>query len=244
MLSSSRLNHRSRGQRRTFTREGKALAEGVDLISDPVLIRIARTMNGTRAEGPDRRTAIWVQGCSIRCEGCINPQLFSPKGGELVTIEGIVADAVQSADEGITVLGGEPFDQPEPLAALCREAREAGLGVMCFSGYAREALEADPAMAEALQYIDLLVDGPYRHDDPETERALVGSTNQRFIHLTSRYEKYDPAATPNRVEIRVGVSGETEMAGFATHEQLTSWAGFTGTRRRLKLSVSSRQSPR
>jgi anaerobic ribonucleoside-triphosphate reductase activating protein len=68
----------------------------------------------------------------------------------------------------------------------------------------------------------LLVDGPYVRDRPEPARSLVGSTNQSFVHLTPRYEAFDPVQHRNRVDIRIAPSGETRLAGFLTRRDLSA----------------------
>ncbi|MEU4625342.1 4Fe-4S cluster-binding domain-containing protein [Actinoplanes sp. NPDC023801] len=58
-------------------------------MSEP-LVRVARFLERTTAEGPGERTAIWVQGCSIRCPGCFNPHLFGSRGGTLTSPDDLV----------------------------------------------------------------------------------------------------------------------------------------------------------
>ncbi|HTO01337.1 MAG TPA: 4Fe-4S single cluster domain-containing protein, partial [Microthrixaceae bacterium] len=131
-------------------------------------------------------------------------------------------DGTIAADvEGLTLLGGEPFDQAAACAELARGVRAAGLGVIVFTGYEHEYLQkGERSWRDLLAEVDLLVDGPYRHDAPEADRSLVGSTNQRFIHLTDRYRDFDPNTHPNRLDIRIDPFGETRMAGFLTRPQL------------------------
>jgi anaerobic ribonucleoside-triphosphate reductase activating protein len=178
------------------------------------------------------RTAIWVQGCSIRCSGCINPHLFSPTGGEIIPKEQIIEDAVAAGVEGLTLLGGEPFDQAGPLARLASLAHSQGLGVITFTGYEFDDLACRDQNAQSLLAdTDLLVDGPYRARIPEEKRALVGSTNQRFIHLTDRYADYDPESKPNRLHVRIGPDGTADVAGFLSSEALKSLLDGTGLKR-------------
>lgn len=142
----------------------------------------------------------------------------------------IVEDAVRANVEGITVLGGEPFDQPLAIASLAREAAAAGLGVICFTGYTIESLRSrEPS--NLLRHVDLLVDGPFLADAPDTKRALVGSTNQRFIHLSDRYTDYKPDGAANRLELRIQPSGHTEVAGFLSSGGLAALADILITRR-------------
>ncbi|WP_225733199.1 4Fe-4S single cluster domain-containing protein [Pseudoclavibacter sp. CFCC 13796] len=191
-------------------------------------------MHATTSEGPGLRTAVWTQGCSIRCQHCINPQLFSPTGGREVLVRAIIIDAVDAGVEGLTLLGGEPLDQAGPCADLAAEAQAAGLGVICFTGYTFEQAlhfaDADRLFAS----VDLVIDGPYQAALVDDDRALVGSSNQRFIYLTDRYCDYDPVQTPERFEVRVSSTGEIDLAGFLTEEQLSKIADGLESRRRRR----------
>lgn len=133
--------------------------------------------------------------------------------------------------EGVTLLGGEPFDQAKGSAALAKKAWANGLGVICFTGYDITEAAAKPGGAELLAHVDLLVDGPFLADQPEPTRALVGSTNQRFIHLTDRYTNYAPESVRNRVEIRVNNLGEISASGFLTTQGVGELARSLESRR-------------
>ncbi|WP_326967176.1 4Fe-4S cluster-binding domain-containing protein [Arthrobacter sp. CG_A4] len=178
------------------------------------------------------RSAVWFQGCSIECIGCINPQLFSKRGGSLVSVDTLVSDAVAAGVEGLTFIGGEPFDQAHAGAALAKAAQARGLGVVVFTGYEFESLKnRDPDARALLAASDLLVDGPYLAQSPETARALVGSSNQRFIHLTERYAAYKPEMVTNRIDVRVSADGSIDVAGFLGTEALQALAISTSSRR-------------
>jgi anaerobic ribonucleoside-triphosphate reductase activating protein len=186
-------------------------------------LAVARTLHRTRAEGPGIRTAVWVQGCTIRCAGCINPHLFATAGGAVVDPAVLADEIVGAKVEGVTLLGGEPFDQAAGCAALAEVLQSRGLGVIVFTGYQHEALRAQEGAARRLlEATDLLVDGPYVRASPDRRRALVGSSNQRFVHLTDRYREFKPSLVPNRVDVRVTPSGEIRLAGFLSAEQLRS----------------------
>jgi anaerobic ribonucleoside-triphosphate reductase activating protein len=165
--------------------------------------------------------------------------LFSTKGGSWADPAVIVSDAVLASVEGLTLVGGEPFDQADACADLAAYAQEAGLGVICFTGYSAESLISTSAR-RLLDSVDLLVDGPYLADSPESQRSLVGSTNQRFVHLSSRYQDFDPARTRNRLEIRVSADGTIEAAGFLDKTELDRLASALPARRDLRISRSRR----
>ncbi|MFE5291849.1 4Fe-4S single cluster domain-containing protein [Isoptericola sp. NPDC056618] len=204
---------------------------------DGLALRIGSTVQRTEAEGPGPRFAVWAQGCSIRCPGCFNPHLWGAKGGRVVDVDDLAQDVMRAAErdsiEGITLLGGEPFDQAAGFAELATKVRRAGLSVMVFSGYELTTLEGPNAPESAgtlLAETDILVDGPYRAESPDFARPWVGSTNQNFHFLTDRYRHLAARLTSfhDRVEIRVGMDGSVAINGWAPVDQLDNLlAGVT-----------------
>jgi len=152
-----------------------------------------------------------------------------------MSVDDILHGAVSSGVEGLTLIGGEPFDQPSGAAKLARGAQELGLGVIAFSGYVYESLQSRGGdTEELLAAIDLLVDGPYQSWNQETQRALVGSANQRFIHISDRYRSYHPDISSNRIDVRVLPDGSIDVAGFLDADGLQSLLGATGTSRKAR----------
>ena len=192
-------------------------------MSEPPLVRVARFLDRTTAEGPGERTAIWVQGCTIRCAGCFNPHLFGARGGTPTAAADLVDRALATGTTGITLLGGEPFEQAAGLAAVASGVRRAGRTVMTFTGYEYTHLRELAAagredIAALLGATDLLVAGPFRQDLLDHERPWVGSTNQEFVRLTDRIE--DALVTPDRLEVTVTASGAVSINGWADTETL------------------------
>lgn len=179
-------------------------------------LRIAQTVPDTEAEGPGKRFALWVQGCTLRCPGCCNPEMFAPdKGGQWVDPAALAKTILGTPGlEGISVLGGEPFQQPEALAELCALVRAGGLTVMIYSGYTLEELRAQNTSAPLLASTDLLVDGRYDQTRPEKSRRWIGSSNQVMHFLSPRYAATDPRfTTPNTIELRF-VNGQLTINGW------------------------------
>lgn len=172
---------------------------------------MAQMVEDTEAEGPGRRFAVWVQGCTLRCPGCCNPELFAVDGGHREDVRALAARVLATPGvEGLTVLGGEPFQQAPAVAALGALVRAGGRSVMVFTGYTLEELRAGAVEgAEALlAQVDLLVDGRYEARRPERTRRWIGSANQRLHFLTDRYREGDPRLEgANTVELRWGPSG-------------------------------------
>ena len=185
-------------------------------------IRVAAVVDVTLAEGPGPRFAVWVQGCAIRCPGCCNPHMFDPAGGMVLPAGELLRrlDRVRDRIDGVTLLGGEPFEQAAALAPFARDVRRRGLSVVVFSGHLLEELRADrpPGSTALLAEVDLLVDGPYVAALPERERRWAGSANQRFHFLTGRYspgvERIGAAGPERVVELRFGADGTMERSGW------------------------------
>jgi anaerobic ribonucleoside-triphosphate reductase activating protein len=179
-------------------------------------IRVATIVEDTAAEGPGRRFALWVAGCSLRCAGCCNPEMFDARGGTAMSVDALAARVAATAAEGITLLGGEPFEQAAPLAALAARVRAAGRTVMVFSGYTlaelRARAAADAGTAALLAATDLLVDGRYDRTRPEPAppvgRRWIGSANQVVHWLSDAYRADDPCwRAANTIEVRVARDG-------------------------------------
>jgi anaerobic ribonucleoside-triphosphate reductase activating protein len=191
------------------------------------MLRVATLVDDTCAEGPGRRWALWVQGCSIRCAQCCNPEMFDERRGEPVA-PGELAARITAARargvEGVTFLGGEPFEQAAGLAELARHARSLAMTVMVFSGYTLAELRARAGAAELLALTDLLVDGPYDRAQPEPRppigRRWIGSANQVMHYLTAAYSPDDPQMRePNTIEIRVSKAA-LQINGWPTADRL------------------------
>jgi anaerobic ribonucleoside-triphosphate reductase activating protein len=198
--------------------------------SEPdIYLQVAQVAPCTEAEGPGRRFALWFQGCPLRCPGCCNPEMLPFDGGSRTPLGEVVAQVQESARrdgvEGITLLGGEPLAHAAAAAALARAVRRLGLTVMVFSGYTLEQARAlpDPAVADLLGETDILVDGPYLREQPETARRWIGSANQRVHFLTSRYQADDPRwAVPNTLEVRLR-GRELTVNGFPARSAVGLW---------------------
>jgi anaerobic ribonucleoside-triphosphate reductase activating protein len=205
------------------------------LTSEPAPpLRVARILAGTNAEGPGRRFAIWVQGCTIRCAGCFNPQMWSARGGLDIDSETLLSYIMRSQVEGVTFLGGEPFEQAAAAAELAEVARASGLSVMTFTGFTLEHLSQtrDVAANRLLDATDLLVDGPYDASRPDLIRPWVRSNNQRFHFLTQRYAYLRDSlhTLPDRIEVRVSRGGEIAVNGWAEVDALETLLDGVGSR--------------
>lgn len=90
------------------------------------------------SNGPGCRAVVWVQGCTLNCPGCFNPESHAFRGGQTVAILDLLhqISALQSSIQGVTISGGEPLQQITGVTALLHELKaETDLSVLLFTGY-------------------------------------------------------------------------------------------------------------
>jgi anaerobic ribonucleoside-triphosphate reductase activating protein len=198
---------------------------------EDLTMQIAQVVPCTEAEGPGKRFAVWFQGCPLRCPGCCNPEFLPFKGGQTKKLremaEWMSRAQEENGVEGITLMGGEPTAHAAASLALAKVSRQLGLSVMVFSGYTIEELHerADPSIEELIATTDILVDGPYVREEPDTERRWIGSRNQRIHFLTPRYSFDEQWRKKNTLEIRVDREGIT-INGFPAADAVGLWKGW------------------
>lgn len=185
-------------------------------------LNVAAWLDCTEAEGPGRRAALWVQGCDKRCPGCCNPQMLQFGERKLVPAAEMVQRLAEAREafgiEGVTFLGGEPMLQARGLAQVALGAQAMGLTVMVFTGYTLDELATVQPLGwqTLLDATDVLVDGPYLAQEPDTRRRWIGSRNQRVHYLSTRYDaaiEQLPEAGRD-IELRFGLDGELRVNGW------------------------------
>ena len=178
-------------------------------------LRLHQFLPARRANGPGVRAVVWVQGCSLACPGCYNPATHPFAGGELVEPDDLFVRIVALGDtiEGITVSGGEPFQQRPALhALLARLRRETALSVLVFTGFSREEVQRFPDADDLLACVDVLIAGRYEQR-LHLARDLRGSANKTVHFLTPRYGPADLAAVP-AAEVVLTPDGEVLASGI------------------------------
>lgn len=168
-----------------------------------MLINIHSTIKSSRVNGPGDRFVIWTQGCRKMCKNCYNPETWSHYKNNLVDIDSLVEEIKNSSVSGVTISGGDPFEQPEELFYLLREIKQLDLsdGVIVFSGYMIEEIRGDSKLEKCLDYIDVLIDGLYIEEKRITN-GLAGSSNQQFHYLSDKISS-DSIEIDQEVEIHL-----------------------------------------
>lgn len=163
-------------------------------------MRIAGLTQDSIVDGPGFRFTVFVQGCTHHCEGCHNPQTHDPAGGREMTTDEIIREMRSNPlTDGLTLSGGEPFDQPEDSLTLALAAKESGLNVWSYSGYLFEQLLADEKKSQLLKELDVLVDGPFVLSQRSLALAWRGSRNQRVIDVPKSLAAGEVVLVPDPV---------------------------------------------
>ncbi|HHV97209.1 MAG TPA: anaerobic ribonucleoside-triphosphate reductase activating protein [Clostridiaceae bacterium] len=162
-------------------------------------LRIAGIVKESIVDGPGIRLVVFAQGCKRRCPGCHNPQTHPFDGGKIININEILEMIDRNPlIDGITLSGGEPFEQAEAFAVLAEKVKEKGLNVMTYTGYTFEEimknLNTKAGWERLLKASDILVDGRFIQEERDLTLKFRGSKNQRIIDVKKSIEN-------NRVEI-------------------------------------------
>lgn len=131
-------------------------------------------------DGPGVRSVLFVQGCPHHCKGCHNPNTWSFDKNKEVTVGAVFAKITENGlINGVTFSGGEPMEQSVALLELAKLCKEKGYNVMMYTGYVYEDIKDDPIF----EYIDYVVDGPFKIALRSLDCLYRGSKNQRIIDV-------------------------------------------------------------
>lgn len=143
--------------------------------------------------GYGSRLGVWVQGCSRNCKGCISAEFqpykekFMLSASEILSLipKGVIPD-------GLTISGGEPFEQENGIFELINLFSERfSDDILIYTGYTLDELKArnSEITNKILSSVSILIDGEYI-DEKNDGQALRGSSNQK-IHVFRHAERYD-----------------------------------------------------
>lgn len=151
-------------------------------------LRIAGIINESIVDGPGIRLVVFTQGCKHHCPGCHNPHTHPFDGGTLVEVDDILKQVKSNPLlDGITLSGGDPFEQAEALSELAKKVNALGHNVMTYTGYDFEYLLENRSEVKGwdklLNETDILVDGRFEIDKKSMLLKFRGSKNQRIIDV-------------------------------------------------------------
>lgn len=200
-----------------------------------MIVHVNRAHYPVTVLGPGRRLGIWLQGCTIRCSGCVSRDTweFTPDSvlrvGDLLSLcRTLTAGSVPA---GFTITGGEPFCQPEALRelvdGLCAWRAESvpDADILCYSGFPLELLKRE--YPEILSRLDAIVPEPFRDGEPEGG-IWRGSANQPLFPLSplgvERYGSYLNKPREARMQLvadgqrlwQIGIPGRGDQQRYET----------------------------
>lgn len=157
---------------------------------------VDRLLYPVTALGPGDRIALWVAGCKRQCKKCANPELWERQEYQRITSQKLIEtinSVIGNNIDGITITGGEPFDQATELCSVIDGLPET-IDVLIFTGYKYEELLEREDARELLSRVDVLIDGEYVDGLNDNKSALRGSINQHILYLNKeiqpKYEEY------------------------------------------------------
>lgn len=153
--------------------------------------------NNDIANGDGVRVSLFVSGCRNHCNGCFQKQTWDFNYGKEFTNETkneIIALLKPSYISGLSILGGEPFEEENQrcLAPFLKTVKEIypKKNIWCWTGYIYEKDLLSPngkkrceVTDEMLKYIDILVDGPFIEENKNIMLKFRGSENQRILKI-------------------------------------------------------------
>ena len=184
-----------------------------------VRISVSRIHFPVTTLGPGRRLGIWFQGCSIRCPGCISMDTWAEGRGS-TTVEEVVNSIIPwiSKADGITMSGGEPFDQLDALLELTARIKcKTVADILVFTGYPWAYIH--DMVGTFCGTIDALVTGPFDFEEKQT-LALRGSDNQELHFITekgrARFASFERLADERdrSVDVMFDENGDVWFAGI------------------------------
>jgi anaerobic ribonucleoside-triphosphate reductase activating protein len=170
----------------------------------------------SQANGPGERAVVWVQGCSLACPGCFNPETHARGTGtptRVAELASRIAALAQSGVAGLTLTGGEPLEQMAAVTALVLGVRrQVDLSVLLFTGYSWDEARALPGAEVLLAAVDVVIAGRFDHAH-RLGRSLLGSANQTIHFLTDRHSPADFDNIPE-AELLIGPDGQVVATGI------------------------------
>ena len=144
------------------------------------------------ANGPGIRTTIFVTGCTHKCHNCFNEDYQDFDFGDPWTqkeTDEVIKDLKLDEVKGLTILGGEPFQNEVDLLEVLRDIKkEVQKDIWIFSGYTYEEILKDENKKKLLEECDILVDGRFVEALKDLSLRFRGSSNQRIIDVQKSLE--------------------------------------------------------
>lgn len=155
-------------------------------------MKVAKIQKMDVINGDGFRTSLFVSGCCRHCKGCFNTQAQDPNYGYEFTDEvkkRLFREIENPHCSGLSLLGGDPMsklsDNRKVIISLCKEVKEKfpNKNIFMWTGYTIDEIVKSDDMKEILNYVDVIIDGPYIEELKDIELKWRGSSNQNIIYV-------------------------------------------------------------
>lgn len=182
------------------------------------MISIQKMMlvNNEHLYGPGGRLLIYLKGCSLHCEGCVNHHLWSFEGGTLLSSKEIAKVLLDNNLDGITLHGGEPLDQADELLKIVKSVKDSGKTVILFTGYTKKELTGNRLKIWNLS--DIVVAGRFILKKRNINLQFRGSTNQRVYTHKGKLKNYKLKDGYTTAIFTINENGDVDINGFLTED--------------------------
>ena len=166
--------------------------------------------------GPGKRVLLFLQGCSIHCEGCINRHLWDFGKGKNATPEEIISFCRDNRVEGITLHGGEPLDQANGLYPIIKTLKKERFTVILFTGYNK--IQLNIYQRRIWNLSDIVICGKFDLKKRNEYLQFRGSTSLRVIRRKGKYKHYRIQDGTTAAILSIGLDGNLNIKGFYTED--------------------------
>lgn len=186
------------------------------------LLRVHDLTYGSMLNGPGKRNVLHLQGCTIGCPGCFSKHTWDRDGGKgTIPFQQVTNLLLSTPADGITISGGEPFQQTETLVKLLRDYRQLAprKSVVIFTGYTKNYLRKAKILEQVQGLVDVIIAGPYVASK-RVVGELRGSSNQEIMILSDEYAPHE-LVPPALFEVLVD-GNEVVISGFPELDDVTA----------------------
>lgn len=159
-----------------------------------MFVKMAGFIADSLVNGPNNRAVVFFSGCKHKCPGCQNKEAQDFNYGDLVTVDDVIDQIKNSMPliKGVTISGGDPFEQPDALLEMISKINKLKLNIWVYTGYKiNELIDKDNEIINTILHnIDVLVDGKFIESMTENTPRYMGSSNQRVIMMKKYIEHF------------------------------------------------------
>lgn len=175
--------------------------------------------------GYGKRIGIWVQGCTLGCSGCINKTLWSKSNGKYINVLDVANLIIELSNgyDGVTISGGEPFQQYEQLLTFIHLIKKnTNLDIYCFTGYDLDELKQLYTDQAYSLLIDRLMTGRYIKSLHSNDN-LKGSTNQKLFEFKNgKAIEINVRTEIKKIGLYIGKDKQIQMTAIPKENEIST----------------------